>query len=103
MRLTLLIATSTLALAPPAHAGSSVPNDCRFAQGDVPGESATMACYEALDRDGDGSLSPGEAAALPRLGERTLGFDQDGNGKLSPDEFQTGMSTPAQRSGGKGV
>ncbi|MBK1705223.1 hypothetical protein [Halochromatium glycolicum] len=86
-----------------SHAGTAVPDDCRFEQGEVPGASATMACYEALDQNGDGALANGEAAALPRLENRLDGLDRDGNGTLSPDEFQAGMTTPAQRAGGKGV
>lgn len=96
--ITAITMTTTL-----ATAGATAPDDCRFKQGEVPGESATMACYAALDRNGDGALTADEAAALPRLQGRTETVDSDGNGLLSPDEFQAGMTTPAQRAGGKGV
>lgn len=86
-----------------ASAGSSAPEDCQFTDDQVPGESATMACYAALDRDGDGALSPDEAAALPRIQDRIGELDRDDNGLLSADEFQAEMATPAQRGGGKGV
>lgn len=96
--ITAMTLTTTL-----ANAEKMAPDDCRFQQGEVPGDSATMACYAALDRDGDGALTADEAAALPRLQGRTDTLDSDGNGLLSADEFQAGMTTPAQRAGGKGV
>ncbi len=86
-----------------ANAGTVAPDDCQFKRDAVPGMSATMACYEALDRNGDGALAPDEAAALPRLQGRFSTLDRDDNGLLSPDEFQAEMTTPAQRAGGKGV
>lgn len=86
-----------------ANAGTAAPEDCRFTADRVPGESATMACYAALDRNGDGALSADEAAALPRLQDRIGELDRDDNGLLSPDEFQAELTTPAQRGGGKGV
>jgi len=97
-----------LLIAAAAHAGAAgpagqVPDACRIGSGDIAGESATMACYGALDIDGDGALSPGEAAALPRLRGRFQDLDLDGNGILGPEEFQAGRHTPAQRGGGKGV
>lgn len=99
-----LLVITALALTPAlTHAGTSEPDACRFEQGDIPGETATMACFGALDENGDGSLSPAEAAALPRLEGRVSDLDRDNNGLLSPDEFQAEMTTPAQRGGGKGV
>jgi hypothetical protein len=94
-----------LLLAGGVHAGDAaqVPDDCRLEPGNIRGETATMACYEALDSNSDGSLSESEAAALPRLQGRFQSLDADGSGALSPDEFQAGRHTPAQRGGGKGV
>jgi len=82
---------------------AAVPDDCRIEPGDIAGESATMACYEALDQNGDGALSPDEVSALPRLQDRFDELDRDDSGALSPDEFQADRHTPAQRGGGKGV
>jgi len=82
------------------------PDACRFeaAGAAAPrGASATMACYAALDTNGDGALQPQEASALPRLQGRFDELDADGSGALSPDEFQGALTTPAQRGGGKGV
>ncbi len=96
--ITAITMTTTL-----ANAGTTAPEDCQFKQGEVPGLSATMACYAALDRNGDGALAPDEATVLPRLQDRFSTLDRDDNGLLSPDEFQAEMTTPAQRAGGKGV
>ncbi|MCF7989574.1 MAG: hypothetical protein K9M02_03935 [Thiohalocapsa sp.] len=80
-----------------------VPEACApFEQG-IFGETATMACFGALDTDGDAALSADEARALPRLQGHFEAMDADGNGLLSPDEFQGLRHTPAQRGGGKGV
>lgn len=84
----------------PALAGE-VPKACDFAE--TPGQEASLACYQDLDRNGDGALSPEEASALPRIQGRFEALDEDGNGLLSPDEFQGGLTTPPQRSGAKGV
>lgn len=105
-RRALIIALSTIPLSMTtalANAGTNPPADCQFKPGEVPGMSATMACYGALDRNGDGALAPDEATALPRLQDRFSDLDRDENGLLSPDEFQAEMKTPAQRAGGKGV
>jgi len=99
----ILLLTVGLGPAAAADEHGSVPDDCRIEPGEIAGEAATMACYEALDRDGDAALSPEEAAALPRLEGRFEELDADGNGLLSPDEFQADRQTPAQRGGGKGV
>jgi len=95
----------TVGLGPGAAAAEhgSVPDDCRIEPGGIAGEAATMACYEALDLNGDAALSPEESAALPRLDGRFEELDADGNGLLSPDEFQADLQTPAQRGGGKGI
>jgi hypothetical protein len=101
----LLLLTVLLAAAGAGHTGEgdSVPDACRIEPGSIPGDAATMACYEALDTNGDAALSEQEAAVLPRLQGRFDVLDRDGSGQLSPDEFQAGQSTPAQRGGGKGV
>jgi hypothetical protein len=81
----------------------SVPEACRLAGDASLGVSATMACYAALDTDGDAALSPAEADALPRLRGRFNELDVDGSGALSPKEFQADLHTPSQLGGGKGV
>jgi hypothetical protein len=86
---------------PTAAAAGEIPIGCRF--GDSPGQTATLACYQDLDRNGDGALSAEEADVLPRIQGRFERLDADGNGLLSPDEFQGGLTTPPQRSGAKGV
>ncbi|WP_295882856.1 hypothetical protein [uncultured Thiohalocapsa sp.] len=82
---------------------NAVPEDCRFDAAAAQGATATMACYAALDTNGDGSLSQQEAQVLPRLDGRFDTLDADGSGLLSPDEFQGGVHSPSQRGGGKGV
>lgn len=98
-----LLTTAIVAAVPLTHAGTQVPDECQLEQGAIPGKSATMACYAALDHDGDGALTADEASALPRLANRIEALDRDGSGTLSPDEFQAEMTTPAQRAGGKGI
>jgi hypothetical protein len=89
-----------LLLSTPAPAGDP-PAACRL--GDEPGQDATLACYQDLDRDGDGSLSPDETEALPRTRGRFEALDADGDGALSPAEFQGGLATPPQKAGAKGA
>jgi len=92
-------------LAGPLVAGETTapPDDCRFDTEGPTGGSATMACYAALDSNGDGALSKVEAGALPRVHGQFEILDADDSGALSPDEFQAGRHTPAQRGGAKGV
>lgn len=98
------IASLLLTMAGTGGSGAApVPDDCRIEPGAVAGESATMACYETLDQNDDGALSPDEVSALPRLQDRFEELDRDDSGALSPDEFQAGQHSPAQRGGGKGV
>jgi hypothetical protein len=59
-----------LVLTVPALA-DDVPRGCDFANS--PGQEATLACYQDLDRNGDAALSRDEADALPRTRGR---FDQ---------------------------
>lgn len=94
LMVTLLVAVS------PAMA-QGLPKGCDFSQ--TPGQDASLACYQDLDRNGDGALSPEEAQVLPRLRGRFGDLDADGNGALSPDEFQAGETSPTQRGGAKGV
>jgi hypothetical protein len=89
-----------LPLSAPA-AASELPKACVFA--DSPGQDATLACYQDLDRDGDGALSESEANTLPRIRGQFSALDADGDGLLSPGEFQAGETTPPQRVGAKGV
>jgi hypothetical protein len=77
------------------------PQACGF--GDSPTQDATIACFEDLDANGDAALSAVELDRLPRTRGRLEELDSDGNGTLSPREFQEGINTLAQRSGGKGV
>ena len=81
----------------------SVPEACRFSGDSSSGVSATMACYAALDTDGNAALSPAETDALPRLRGRFSELDLDGSGALSPKEFQADLHTPSKLGGGKGV
>lgn len=82
-------------------AASEVPKGCDFS--DSPGQDATLACYQDLDRNGDGALSEAEAEVLPRLRGHFRALDTDGDGLLSPSEFQADKTTPPQRSGAKGA
>lgn len=82
-------------------AASEVPKGCDFSVS--PGQDATLACYQDLDRDGDGVLSQTEAEVLPRLRGKFQSLDADGDGLVSPDEFQAGETTPPQRGGAKGA
>jgi hypothetical protein len=49
------------------------------------GAAAQMAAFETVDADGDGFITPGEAALVEGLDLAAL--DTDGDGKLSPDEY----------------
>jgi hypothetical protein len=88
-----------LVLTVPALA-DDVPRGCDFANS--PGQEATLACYQDLDRNGDAALSRDEADALPRTRGRFDQLDVDGNGSLSPNELQAGVTTPSQRTGDQG-
>jgi hypothetical protein len=94
-----------LLLPGPCLAGDteSVPDACRLGDVATMETSATMACYAALDTDGDAALSPAEADALPRLRGRFDELDVDGSGALGPAEFQADLHTPSQLGGGKGI
>ena len=46
---------------------------------------AQMAAFESVDANGDGFITPDEAAAVEGLDIGAL--DKDGDGKLSPDEY----------------
>jgi hypothetical protein len=80
---------------------AEIPAACDLAP--VPGQDATLACFQDLDQDADGALSAAEARVLPRLRGRFDELDGDGNGSLSADEFQGSVTTPPQRSGAKGA
>jgi hypothetical protein len=95
----LLALTGGLATADPA----APPDECRFEAEAPTGASATMACFAALDTNGDGELSKLEAMALPRLEGSFQELDADASGALSPEELQAALHTPSQRGGGKGV
>jgi hypothetical protein len=98
----ILIAAAFAALPMGAFAGQGqLPPGCTL--GDAPGQDATMACFEDLDTNGDGALSPEEAQVLPRLRGRFEAHDLDGDGLLSPVEFQGEEITPPQRGGAKNV
>jgi hypothetical protein len=90
----LLLPTAAVAVEPAAP-----PGDCLG----FPGASATMACFAALDIDGNGALSRQEAAALPRLAGHFDELDADADGELGPSEFQGELHTPSQLGGGKGM
>jgi hypothetical protein len=95
----LLLAALLLPTAVAAQEAAAPPDDCTG----FPGASATMACFAALDIDGNGALSALEAAALPRLQGRFDELDTDADGALGPSEFQGELHTPSQLGGGKGV
>jgi hypothetical protein len=80
---------------------AEVPKGCEFAVSE--GQDATLACFQDLDRDGDGALSRAEAEVLPRIKGHFDALDADGNLMLSPAEFQGAQTTPPQRAGAKGV
>jgi hypothetical protein len=80
---------------------ANLPKGCEL--GVSTGQDANLACYEDLDKNGDGALSRDEAEALPRIKGRFEKLDADGNGLLSPNEFQADMTTPPQRAGAKGI
>jgi hypothetical protein len=94
-----MLVTAVLATPVGALCGEAPP-PCRD---QVLGEQdAAMACMGALDRDGDGALSPQEARVLPRISGRFAELDTDGNGLLGPGEFQGGLVSPAERAGALG-
>jgi Ca2+-binding EF-hand superfamily protein len=80
---------------------NAAPKGCDF--GDRVTQNATVACFEDVDVNGDGSLSRQELSQLPRTRGRLDELDVDGNGGITPDEFQDGLNTLPQRYGGKGV
>lgn len=101
MRIHPLLLALAAALPAASLAGQAeLPPGCA---GDVPGQDATMACFEDLDTNGDAAISPQEAEVLPRLRGRFEEHDADGNGILSPEEFQGEEVTPPQRGGAKNV
>lgn len=80
---------------------AEVPKGCDFAASQ--GQGATLACFQDLDRNGDGALSRAEAEVLPRIKGHFDVLDADGNLTLSPAEFQRPQTATPQRAGAKGV
>ncbi len=90
-----LLASATLVLANDLPAGCDLTTN--------PGQDATLACFEDLDRDGNAALSPAEAEVLPRIRGQFNELDSDGDGALTAGEFQGGSVTLPQKAGGKGT
>ena len=56
--------------------------------------------FQRLDKDGDGKISPAEAADAPRLKDRFAELDRDGDGFLAPQEIMAPLR--ARGKGGAG-
>jgi hyperosmotically inducible protein len=74
VRAILLVATA-LALTPLAHAQPGDPNN------------ASTSGFKQLDKDGNGTISPAEAAADKEIAKRFKAFDANKDGKLQEEEY----------------
>lgn len=81
----LLLGALTLASGAGWAQGSPAPDDAS--------SQALVAAFAKADQDGDGKLSPAEAARLPAVAERFAQLDKDGDGALSSTEFMTGLQS----------
>lgn len=61
-----------------------------------PADATAQAAFKRADTNGDGKLSPSEAAALPAIAARFEALDTDKDGSLSSTEFALGYQAPAR-------
>ncbi len=84
-----------------AATGCMVAQGCADDQPVAPGDRAGRAMAR-FDRNGDGFVSPGEAAAEPRLATRFSQIDADGDGRISEAEARFAAQRIGQRNASPG-
>lgn len=59
----------------------------------APGGAAPSSPFDALDADGNGSLSAQEAQAHPVVSQNFAAADRNGDGSLTREEFDSAFTT----------